>query len=337
MSRAHLAVSAGLAAVLALAPATLASAQSTLAAALDLYDAAAYDDALAALDHARQAQPSGDDLVTIERHRLLCLVALGRTAAAQDVVAELLDARPGFVLTAAEASPRVRAVFDSARARLLPDLVRRRYADAKRAYDAGDLAAARDGFAHVSALLADPAVAASDPTVADLQVLATGFLQLSVASLEQGRRARDVETVQAALQVLAVSSTPLFAAPPALAAAVTAAVPPPAEIESPKFAPMNIFTYDWRDTDVTPPVALAQPLSGWWGSMGAPAAGTQLGAVEVEVDESGVVVDARIYLSVNRFYDSVLLESAKQWRYRPATKDGRPVKYRRVTGVVSGR
>jgi len=33
----------------------------------------------------------------------------------------------------------------------------------------------------------------------------------------------------------------------------------------------------------------------------------------------------------------VLLESAKQWRYQPAMKDGRPVKYRRVVGLVSGR
>ena len=71
--------------------------------------------------------------------------------------------------------------------------------------------------------------------------------------------------------------------------------------------------------------------------MGEPTAGTQLGAIEVVVDESGAVTDARVYLSVNRVYDKVLLESVKQWRYRPATKDGRPVKYRRVTGVVSGR
>ena len=88
---------------------------------------------------------------------------------------------------------------------------------------------------------------------------------------------------------------------------------------------------------MAPPVALAQPVSGWWGSMGEPASGTQLGAIEVVVDESGAVTDARIYLSVNRIYDNVLLESAKHWRYKPAAKDGRAVKYRRVTGVVSGR
>lgn len=333
MSVTRLALSAGLVVMLALAPAPV-SAQTALAAALDLYAAASYDDALAALDNVRQAQPTADDLVTIERHRLLCLVALGRTAAAQDVVAGLLDARPEFVLTAGEASPRVRAVFDAARARLLPDLARRRYADAKRAFDAGDFAAAHDEFTRVTALLADPAVA-SGPSAADLQTLAAGFLQLSAASLERTRAARDLATVQAAMRVVETSPTQSLAAPSSLAAPVVAAAPPPPD-ESPRFTPMGIFTYDWRDTGVVPPVAVAQPLTGWWGTMGEPPTGTQLGAIEVEINETGAVTDARVYLSVNRVYDHVLLESAKHWRYQPATKDGRPVKYRRVSAVVAG-
>ena len=310
MTLAHLAVTAGLAWALAAAP---AAAQSPMAAALDLYAAASYDEALAAFDDARKTQPTGDDFVTIERHRLLCLVALGRTAAAHDVVAGLLDARPDFVLTANEASPRVRAVFASARARVLPELVRRRYAEAKRAFDAGKFIVAHDEFARLASLLADPVVSANDPTSADLQVLASGFQQLSASALERARASKDLETVQAAMRVTQ--------APP----------------DAPRFAPIGIFPYDWRDADVAPPVAVAQPMSGWWGSMGEPPAGTQLGAIEVVVDESGAVAAARVYLSVNRVYDKVLLESVKQWRYRPATKDGRPVKYRRVTGVVSGR
>lgn len=188
MTLVHLAATAGLAWALATTP---AAAQSPMATALDLYAAASYDDALAAFDDARKAQPTGDDLVTIERHRLLCLVALGRTAAANDVVAGLLDARPDFVLTAGEASPRVRAVFESARARVLPELVRRRYAEAKRAFDAGEFAAARDEFARVSGLLADPVVSAHDPAAKDLQTLADGFQQLSASALERARASKD--------------------------------------------------------------------------------------------------------------------------------------------------
>jgi hypothetical protein len=71
--------------------------------------------------------------------------------------------------------------------------------------------------------------------------------------------------------------------------------------------------------------------------MGEPPPGTQLGAIDILVDEHGRVTDARMYLSVNRVYDAVLLESAKSWRYQPATRAGRAVKYRRITGVVSGR
>ena len=351
MTLAHIAVTAGLVSTLVTAPAT---AQSPLATALDLYAAASYDDALAAFDDVRKTQPTGDDLVTIERHRLLCLVALGRTAAATDVVAGLLDARPEFVLTAGEASPRVRAVFESARARVLPERVRRRYAEAKRAFDAGDFAVAQDEFGRVSALLADPVVSANDPASADLQVLASGFQQLSASALERARANKDLETVQAAMRVMQTPAAPAAMMPPSamtspamldpnvmatpmLSAAAAAVAPVTPVGASPRFTPLGIFTYDWRDTDVAPPVAVAQPMSGWWGSMGEPAAGTQLGAIEVVVDESGAVTDARVYLSVNRVYDKVLLESVKQWRYRPATKDGRPVKYRRVTGVVSGR
>ena len=183
-------------------------------------------------------------------------------------------------------------------------------------------------------------------------MLAADFLQLSAAAIERARAAKDLEIVQNAMRVVQTSTPPpVMATMPMSPAMYPAAMPGVASDvltaafeatsapapEPPRFTPMGIFTYDWHDADVAPPVALAQPVTGWWGSMGEPAAGTQLGAIEVVVDEHGAVSDARVYLSVNRIYDNVLLESVKQWRYRPAMKEGRPVKYRRVTGVVSGR
>ena len=86
-----------------------------------------------------------------------------------------------------------------------------------------------------------------------------------------------------------------------------------------------------------PPVALAQPVSGWWGSMGEPPPARSSAPSTSSSTRPAPSPTPHIYLSVNRVYDSVLLESVKQWRYQPATKDGRPVNYRRVTGVVSGR
>lgn len=359
MSLTYLTVAAGLAWALATPPAAQAQegaqTASPLQAGIALYASASYDEALDAFDAARQIDLAREDRVTLDQHRMLCLLALGRTAAADEAAASLLETKPDFVLTASDASPRVRARFDETRRRVLPAVVRRVYTDARRAYDSGDYTQARDGFAQLSQMLGDPQVAAADPSFADLGTLTDGFLQLSAAAIERRAARRDYDTVQAALAVLQPSSpgflplasplaaamsapgldvAPAFEAAAATPAAVTASresrVPPP-------FTPIGIFTYDWRDKDVAPPTAMTQAVSGWWGSMGEPPAGTSLGAVEVTVDESGHVIDARIYQSVNRVYDAVLLESARQWRYQPAMKDGRAVKYRRVAGIVSGR
>lgn len=355
MSLTHLTVAAGLAWALATPP--LAQAQagaqaasqttSPLQAGIALYASASYDEALDAFDAARQIDLALEDRVALDHHRMLCLLALGRTAAADDAAASLLETKPDFVLTASDASPRVRARFDETRRRVLPGVVRRVYTEAKRHYDGGDYAAARDGFAQLSQMLADPQVAAADPSFADLGTLTDGFLQLSAAAIDRRAARRDYDTVQAALAVLQPSASGFLPMESPVAAAMSApaldAEPvadvitaPPAHAPPP-FTPIGIFTYDWRDKDVTPPAPVTQAVSGWWGSMGEPAAGTPLGAIEVVVDEAGRVVDARVYQSVNRVYDTVLLESARQWRYQPATKNGRAVKYRRITGVVSGR
>ncbi|WP_291983740.1 energy transducer TonB [Luteitalea sp.] len=354
MSLTYLTVAAGLAWALATPPAAQAQdgapAVSLLQAGIALYTAASYDEALDAFEAARQIDLAREDRVTLDQHRMLCLLALGRTAAAEEAAASLLETKPDFVLSASEASPRVRARFDDTRRRVLPAVVRRVYTDAKRAYDSGDYTAARDGFAQLSQMLADPQVAAADPSFADLGTLTDGFLQLSAAAIERRAARRDYDTVQAALAVLqpstqgfrpmaspaaAAMSAPGLDAPLALDGVPETAAARP--VMSPPFTPLGIFTFDWRDKDVTPPMPMTQAVSGWWGAMGEPAAGTPLGAIEVVVDESGHVVDARIYQSVNRVYDAVLLESARQWRYQPAMKDGRAVKYRRIAGIVSGR
>jgi Gram-negative bacterial TonB protein C-terminal len=352
MSLMHLTVAAGLAWALATPPAVLAQegavAASPLQAGIALYASASYDEALDALEAASRIDLALEDRVTLAQHRMLCLLALGRTAAADDAAASLLETKPDFVLTATEASPRVRARFDETRRRVLPAVVRRVYTDAKRAYDGGNFTQARDGFAQLAQMLADPQVAAADPAFADLGTLTDGFLQLSAAALERQAARRDSDKVQAALAVLQPTSTSAFLpmSEPVAAAMMAPEVPSVPDIETPAavapvvpppFTPIGIFTYDWRDKDVAPPTPVAQAVSGWWGSMGEPPAGTSLGAIEVVVDEGGRVVDARIYQSVNRVYDAVLLESARHWKYQPATKDGRAVKYRRITGVVSGR
>lgn len=333
-----------------LAVAANAAAQSAtpLQAGLEFYAAASYEDALTALDAARATELSLDERIALEQHRMLCLLALGRGVAADAAATSLLKAKPDFLLTANDASPRVRATFDQARRRVLPSVVRERYAEAKQLFDSGAAERAHASFTSLAALLDTPAVVAADPSFADLRTLVEGFRQLTAPA---------VATRVATPEPAAPLPTPLTFAPSRPGArrvddstAILALVPPTVQATTASaaaaaspgaaaraFAPIDIFTYDARDTDVVPPVVVSQNVQGWWGSMGEPAAGTTLGAVDVVVDETGGVADVRIAQSVNRIYDAALLSSAKQWRFKPAVKNGRAVKYRRVTNVVSGR
>jgi predicted aconitase len=94
-----------------------------------------------------------------------------------------------------------------------------------------------------------------------------------------------------------------------------------------------VFSAD--DPAVTPPVVIYQAVT-WRAGVPIPRAGARLGSVEVQVDETGGVVASRIVSSVSQFYDAILTDSAKAWRYRPTLKDGRAVKYRRVVTMVTG-
>ena len=317
-------------------------------AVITLYSAASYDEALVALEGAGQLPLSPGEQVELERHRMLCLLALGRTAAAVDAAARLLEQQPGYVLSEGDAAPHVRAMLETTRRQVVPEMIRRTYEDGKRAFDAGEYGRAGEVFTQLGLWLADAHVAAADPSFADLRTLSNGFLELS----------RSGAARHATASAAAEAPTPLLAAtrpelPWSAAVAVRmdpASIDPPAEETNefvasaaptatvpPRFAPLDFFTFDARDKDVVPPQAVSQEITGWWGSRGEPPAGTPLGTIDLVIDDAGRVVEARIHQSVNRVYDAVLLQSAKQWRYLPASRSGRPVRYRRITSIVSVR
>ena len=60
------------------------------------------------------------------------------------------------------------------------------------------------------------------------------------------------------------------------------------------------------------------------------------GVIEVLIDEKGQVVEARLRSPVHPLYDSRLLAAARHWQYRPATRDGAPVRFRKVIEVQLG-
>jgi hypothetical protein len=61
------------------------------------------------------------------------------------------------------------------------------------------------------------------------------------------------------------------------------------------------------------------------------------GVVEVLIDASGAVEGVTMVLSVEPLYNRLLLAAAKNWLYKPARLDGKPVKYRKRIQVELSR
>ena len=57
------------------------------------------------------------------------------------------------------------------------------------------------------------------------------------------------------------------------------------------------------------------------------------GVVEVVIGENGDVESAVIRQSIDPTYDRIAVEASHSWRYKPATRDGVPVKFRKLVQV----
>lgn len=271
--------------------------RDVVGAARELYASARYDEALAVLNDLRPSDNGGpvSDRKAIEQYRSLCLLALGRGSEAESAIAAVVTADPSYQPGEVEASPRVRAAFSDVRRRLLPEIASGRYAEAKALFDRKDHAAAAQHFREVIALLDDPDMGGRLP---DLRMLANGFLDLALAAA---------------------------APPPAPVKPVAAAPPPPAPQRDPN------RTYTMGDKDVEAPGMIRQEMPRL-----TPAMKTQArdkGVVEVVIDELGRVTGVSIRESIHPMFDADLLAHAREWRYRPATLAGKPVRYRKMIQI----
>ena len=63
---------------------------------------------------------------------------------------------------------------------------------------------------------------------------------------------------------------------------------------------------------------------------------TQLkaGVLELMIDETGKVEDAKFLSPIHPVYDGMVTSSAKGWKYQPATADGKPIKYRKTIRIA---
>jgi TonB family protein len=305
---------------LALAAATaapLAAQPNPLVAARELYASARYDEALAMLNGLSPAD-AGNPLERryVEQYRSLCLLALGRGNEAEQAIAAVVTADPAYHPSEAEAAPRVRAAFTDVRKRLLPDIARARYADAKGAFERKEFPQAEQQFRNLLALLDDGDMGGR---LGDLRVLVQGFLDLSVAS-SPPPPPTSVEAPKAA--------EPPVPPPSATRAAVmaTAARTPEQSVSSRD----RIFTGD--DPGITGPIAVKQEL---------PRVPSTLvgrtrdrGLLEVIIDEQGRVMNVTIRSPIHPVYDSQLLVAARDWKYKPAMVNGQPVKFRKIIQVA---
>jgi tetratricopeptide (TPR) repeat protein len=305
--RAHLRIVAVMLAAVLIGTAVKAAAGDRLAEALRLYDDAMYTGALEVLDQIAIEQPSPD----VHQYRALCFIALGRSDAAERAMSDIVAADPFFALDAEAASPRVAAQFAAVRRRLLPPLIRRGFADATARYREGATAQARQQFDRVLKLLDDPALQ-NDQALSDLALVAGAFVELTRAQTPPPPIAPIARSIVAA---------PL---PPSLAAAAADPAPAvaPTAVVSP--APMRVTASE--PVAFEPAVAVVRPLPKWMPPDARAALRKYSGTIAVEVDARGHVVAAASKRIIHPAYDPMVLAAAREWVFRPARQNGRPVK-----------
>lgn len=213
--------------ILALAPAAAAQ-QSTLQRVKDLYSQASYEDALGVLSNLERDAP----ITEVARYRAACLLALGRTDDARKAVSEIVQANPEYIPDRADTSPRVLELFSAARRDVLPGVAKAAYEEGRALMERQDMAGAVSRFERVIRLADDPD-GVSNTSLADMKVLASGFLDLA--------RMR-----------AAATAVPSTAAPAREAAPAPAALTPAVPIQQtlPAWAPLDSLGKRWEFTGV---------------------------------------------------------------------------------------
>jgi TonB family protein len=274
-----------------------ASSTDDLRAAKTLYASGSYEEALTKLSGAH-ADVAADEA---DQYRALCQLALGRPDEARSSIEELVKRRPLFKMSEADVSPRLITIFHEVRKQQLPAIARDLYAKGKANYEQKRYLEAMPQLKTVLAIFPDPDMADQASSLSDLKAVAEGFLMLSEAALATAAKAE---------------------AEAAEAARIAAKPPPPPSIASE------------ADRDVRGPVEVTRPLPTWNPPNMVAASQRYEGVLRIVIDKDGRVESASILKSVNETYDPLLLAAARQWQYRPATKNGEAVKYQKLINIT---
>lgn len=289
-----------LAVLVLLSAPSAAYAQDALARAKGFYESADYEEALQLLESLK-GKPSNTEAAA---YRVFCLVALGRRDEAKAAVESIVRVDPLYRPSNGQVSPRLRSFFEDIRRPLLPEIARQSYASAKASFDAKSWAAAISEFDRMLALLGE--IGTDDTGVSDLRTLAVGFRDLARA---------------------AVAPPPAPKPEPPAPPQPTPAPTKPAEPE----------IYSVEHTDVKRPTSLSKEMPVWIPANAAEERGSFVGALDLVINETGKVVSVKLIDGVHPRYDQSLLKAAAGWTFRPATKNGVPVKYRYTIAVQLGK
>jgi TonB family protein len=285
----------GLAVALLGAPAAVSGqVADPLVKAKALYAEAAYEEALTVLR-------TGDG-PEAHQYRALCFIALGRQEDAERAIESLIRSAPSYVVTDAELPPRLVNLFAQTRKRVMPDVVRELFASARADFQAKELQRAGGKFEQVLALLKDPSMAGI-ADAKDLQLLTTGYLDI-------------------------VKNTPPPAPVPSKPAAPAAATATPAVQPKPVVP---------RPVKVEQAVTIQQTIPPFQSMSNSTRTSDneqeRVGAVRVVIGVDGRVTSATIERPIEPRFDAQLLAAARNWRYRPATRNGQPVESEKIVEI----
>ena len=279
--------------------------QGSLASARELYASADYQGALDMLDRLVATSSPLQERQSIDLYRIFCFIALGRTADADSAIVAMIARDPLHRPADSEIPPRLRPMFSDKRKEALPSIIQAKYQQAKEVFDRNEYQRAAEGFTEVLLALSDPDVAkqASTRPLSDLRVLAIGFKDLALRAM----------TPEPALLPTTLQPTPR-----------SESTTPPPEAAPAATAPMPAI-YDSSDADVLAPVTLRQEMPRFY----RPITIEKVAVLFVVVDEMGRVESAIVTTPLDAYYNSMLMQAAKTWRYQPARRDGVPVKFRK--------
>jgi TonB family protein len=288
-------------------------AQDPISAARDLYASAAYAEALAELARVEATAPAPATKRDADVYRTFCLVALGRDTEAQAVAESLVRRDPMLSLDQfPDASPRIATMYASVRRRVLPQVVKDEFR-AARALAAGNAPEAQPRLQHVRQLLdAARQAGAWDETMADMRLIVDGFLDL----------AHTAERQNAAAEAAPVAAPPEPTSPPPAVVSSSPAALAASSKDGGVLAPIPVF----QPGPAIPPALLLMVRQLHRSS-----------TIDVLINEQGTVDDVTVKQSVTPAYDSLIVAAARRWRYKPALKDGVPVKFVSTVVVNSSR